>query len=59
MILYAEDDTIIPHSSTQALIATFPVSQLEVKKIAGAGHNSISDFDEYGKWLREFFVKSD
>ncbi len=59
MILYAEDDTIIPHSSTQALIAAFPESQLEVKKIAGAGHNSISGFDEYGKWLREFFVKVD
>ncbi|MCP4275810.1 MAG: alpha/beta hydrolase, partial [Gammaproteobacteria bacterium] len=59
MILYAEDDTIIPYSSTRALIAAFPESQLEVKKIAGAGHNSISSFDEYGKWLREFFVKTD
>ncbi len=59
MILYAEHDTIVPQSSTQALISAFPATQLEVKKIAGAGHNSISDFDEYKKWLRVFFHGTD
>jgi len=59
MILYAEHDTIVPHSSTQTLISAFPATQLEVKKIAGAGHNSISDFDEYKKWLRVFFSETD
>ncbi len=59
LILYAEDDAIIPYSSTQALISAFPASQLESKKIAGAGHNSISGFAEYEKWLREFFYQRD
>ena len=59
MVLYAENDRIIPEPSTRLLISAFPANQVDVKKIKGAGHNTISEFKEFKVGLREFFLKTD
>jgi pimeloyl-ACP methyl ester carboxylesterase len=55
LIIYAGNDQVVPESNTKRLIAAFGSKQLEVVKINGAGHNSISDYIEYETALEEFF----
>ena len=59
LVIYAKNDRVIPEASTRELISEFSADQVEVKRIAGAGHNSISDFAEYKAALQEFFMKTD
>ncbi len=59
LILYAANDRIVPESNTQALIAAFPSDQITVSRIESAGHNSISQFEEYSSGLQEFFHRTD
>jgi pimeloyl-ACP methyl ester carboxylesterase len=47
MIIIAEDDEIIPRSRTDALVAAFPASQLTVRVIDGAMHNTLDYSREY------------
>jgi uncharacterized protein len=55
LIIYAENDTVVPEASTRELISAFNQSRLTVKRVLGAGHNSISSFAEYKITLQEFF----
>jgi pimeloyl-ACP methyl ester carboxylesterase len=56
LVLYASNDQVIPESSTKKLIAGFRSEQIEVVKINDAGHNSISEFDNYHTELHDFFM---
>ncbi len=56
LIIYAGNDQVVTETSTKKLIVEFAPEQVEVVKVNGAGHNSISDFPEYEKKLVEFFV---
>jgi len=59
LIIYAENDQIIPEASTKKIIAEFAPDRIKVKKIKGAGHNSISDFEGYRLELEGFFNRAD
>ena len=58
LVLYAENDRIVPESNTFALISAFAPGQVSVARIAGAGHNTISGYGEYQVKLKEFFGKN-
>jgi alpha-beta hydrolase superfamily lysophospholipase len=47
LIIIAADDEIIPRARTEALVAAFPASQLTVRVIDGAMHNTLDDSREY------------
>lgn len=51
LLIAAEDDEVIPRSSTQRLYEHFAKGVAELKVIPGVGHNSISDSPEYFKLL--------
>ncbi len=59
LIIYAENDRVVPEASTRELIAGFHPGQVKVMKIADAGHNSISGFSEYKTALQQFFFTTD
>lgn len=59
LIIYAGNDRVVPEASTKELISAFHSDQVQVLRIAGAGHNSISDFAEYRMALQQFFAISD
>jgi uncharacterized protein len=59
LVLYAENDRIVPESNTLALISAFSPGQVSVTRIAGAGHNTVSSYDQYQVKLKEFFSESD
>ncbi len=59
LVLYAANDQIVSEASTKKLISEFASDQVKVKRIAGSGHNSISEFEDYTKELGEFFNKAD
>ena len=47
LLLMAEDDEVIPRSSTETLYAHFAKGVASLKVIPGVGHNSISDSPDY------------
>lgn len=57
LIIYAGNDKVVPEDSTKELITGFAGDQIKVKKINGAGHNSISEYAEYENGLQGFLVK--
>lgn len=54
LVILAEHDEVIPVKSSARLIDAFPEQQVSVKIIAGAGHNSLSNGDEYYALLQRF-----
>jgi pimeloyl-ACP methyl ester carboxylesterase len=54
LILYAENDEVVPVSSTEKLIANFDSELLEVVEVKGVGHNSISTSATYEIKLEQF-----
>ncbi|NUT79141.1 hypothetical protein HNO86_29270 [Pseudomonas sp. C1C7] len=51
-LIAAEDDEVIPASSTRRLLSHFQEGVATLRVIAGTGHNSISDSPEYLKALK-------
>ena len=54
LILMAKDDTLIPNEHSWNLANSLPSSELQVKVIENAGHNSISQTEEYYEVLEDF-----
>ena len=54
LIILAEKDAVIPKESSNRLIRLFPVSQVTVEVIKGAGHNTVSHKERYYSLLKEF-----
>ncbi|MCK5841412.1 MAG: alpha/beta hydrolase [Candidatus Sabulitectum sp.] len=54
LIIKAENDQIIPGSSTDSLIAQFNRDILETATIPEATHNNIQDYTQYYMLLRDF-----
>jgi pimeloyl-ACP methyl ester carboxylesterase len=52
LIVAAEQDEIVPRASTDLLQSRFKSGLATLKVIAGAGHNSISNFPEYMPLLK-------
>ncbi len=52
-LIAAQNDEIIPLSSTEALYKRFPQSLATLTVVPGVGHNSISDSPEYIRLLEE------
>jgi len=59
LFLYAGNDQIVPEPNTRLLIDAFAPDRVNVSKIDGADHNSISDFEEYKVTLQDFFRETD
>lgn len=55
LVVYAEDDQVVAESSTKQLIASFTPEYVDVVKIEGAGHNTVSEYAEYEDKLKDFF----
>ena len=53
LLLAAEQDEVIPHSSTEKLYEHFAKGVATLKVIPGVGHNSISDSPEYLKLMED------
>jgi len=51
LLLAAENDAIIPGSSTQALLKHFPKGIAKLVVVPGVGHNSISESTDYVRLL--------
>ncbi|WP_321282879.1 alpha/beta hydrolase [uncultured Vibrio sp.] len=56
-IFIAEEDRVIPRARTDQLIAKFDVQLVDVVVIAGAGHNTISQFPSYSSRLQQILNK--
>ena len=56
LILQAENDKIIKAHHTERLIKSFPKEQVKAVIIEDAGHNTISDFPEFHRELKEFLA---
>lgn len=54
LIIFAENDRIIPRPNTQKLIDAFDTKRLEVIEIKNRGHNDISSDEKYYKAVQEF-----
>jgi len=54
LIIYAENDTVIPRENTENLIHAFDSKQLEVIMIKDKGHNTISSDEKYYKSMQDF-----
>ena len=54
LVVIADKDWVIPLKYQQKLVDAFPPSQVAVKVIKGAGHNSVSLNNEYYVVLQEF-----
>lgn len=54
LVILAENDEVIPLRYSVRLIEAFPEQQIIVKTILGAGHNNLSNTDEYYSLLRNF-----
>ncbi len=54
LIILAEHDNVIPRKYSKQLVQAFRKQQVTVKTILGAGHNSLSNTDEYYRFLRGF-----
>ena len=51
-IIAAENDEVVPQTSTASLYRRFPAGAATLSVVRGAGHNTISDFAEYPALLR-------
>lgn len=58
LIVYAENDSIIPNENTLALAEAFPEEQLEIRRIENVGHNSVSYPPEYMRSITEFLASA-
>ena len=56
LIISAEADKVIHKRHTLRLMAAFPKEQVKSVIIKDAGHNTLSDYPEYHRELREFFT---
>lgn len=54
LVLIAEHDEIVPRENSEALVAAFNPSVVQVKILANTNHNFSSTAQEYLKVLREF-----
>ena len=54
LILVAGDDRIVPAASSRRLAEAFAPGNARVATIAGAGHNSLSEREEYYRQLSDF-----
>ncbi len=52
LLIAAENDEVIPRSSTDALHARFAAGVASLKVVPGTGHNTISESPEYTALLR-------
>ena len=52
LLIAAEQDQVIPRASTDALFNHFATGVAELKVIPAAGHNSLSQSQEYLKLLK-------
>ena len=57
LILVAGDDRIVPAASSRRLAEAFAPGNARVATIAGAGHNSLSDKEEYYRQLSDFLAR--
>ena len=57
IILVAGDDRIVPAASSRRLVEAFALGSARVATIAGAGHNSLSEKDEYYRQLSDFLAR--
>ena len=57
LILVAGDDRIVPAASSRRLVEAFAPGSARVATIAGAGHNSLSEKDEYYRQLSDFLAR--
>lgn len=56
LVVIAGADEIIPRARSQALVAAFPVAQLEVVVLEGATHNGVDRFPQYLERIEEFLA---
>jgi len=54
LIIIAENDEVIPRSSTDRLIEQFNPDNLQIALIEGATHNDIQDYTQYYMKMRDF-----
>lgn len=54
LVILAERDNVIPPKYSKRLVEAFRKQQVTVKTILGAGHNNLSNTDEYHRFLRDF-----
>jgi len=57
LILVAGDDRIVPAASSRRLADAFAPGNARVATIAGAGHNSLSEKEEYYRQLSDFLIR--
>jgi alpha-beta hydrolase superfamily lysophospholipase len=53
LIIAAEHDEIVPRASTELLQSRFKSGLTSLNVVAGAGHNTISNSDQYLQLLRK------
>ena len=58
LIILAENDAVIPAKYSIRLINAFPASQVTVEVIKGAGHNNLSQREQYYFLLKQFIHTS-
>lgn len=51
LLLAASDDQVIPRDSTQRLLTHFPKGVATLRVVPDAGHNSISEREQYLQWM--------
>ncbi|EDM27741.1 hypothetical protein LNTAR_00030 [Lentisphaera araneosa HTCC2155] len=56
LILLAYNDEVIPMANSQKLIAAFAKVKPQVEVIKNAGHNDLSERQEYKKAIKDFFL---
>ena len=56
LVLYAEDDEIVPRRSVERLVAAFDGGAVAVVEIPGTGHNDIAGHPRYRERLAAFFA---
>lgn len=54
LVILAEQDEVIPLENSLRLIQAFPVSQITVATIRGAGHNNLSGNEGYHSLMQDF-----
>jgi pimeloyl-ACP methyl ester carboxylesterase len=59
LLLVAEHDSIIPRAHSDRLATAFTPALARVQVIAGATHDSIGNFPEYRRALRDFLLAAD
>lgn len=57
LVVVAEHDEVIPRARTDALVAKFPVGQVRVEVVRGAGHNDLQEFPQYPRAIGAFLAR--